>query len=118
MIINGKERGFALTVGASVEISEYCPSGDLQKIGELFSLTYGKQIRSLAKIIAALSRGYEAQRHFEDPAYVPDALTVEQILALGNAEFKALAEEAFAAFRRGMATEVELAPSKKGIADE
>lgn len=118
MKINGKERGFALTVGASVEISDYCPNGDISKIEELFSLSYGKQIRSLAKIIAALSRGYEAQKHFEDPNYVPDALSVEQILSLSNSEFKELAEEAFSSFRDGLSTEVELMPSKKAIAAE
>ena len=41
MIIFGKERGFSFTVGASVEIAEMCPDGDLTKIEKFLSGKYG-----------------------------------------------------------------------------
>ena len=45
MIINGKDRKFLLTIGASAEISDLCPQGDLARLGEVFNQSYAKQIR-------------------------------------------------------------------------
>ena len=63
MIINGKERKFFLTVGASCAIAELCPDGDIAKIGELFRGRYSKNMTSVAKFIAAMNRGYEERIH-------------------------------------------------------
>lgn len=113
MIVNGKERGFALTIGASAEISDLCPQGDLSRLGEVFSQSYGKQIRTTAKIIAAMSRGYENQRHYEDPSYEPDALTVDEILTLDTATFQALTHEVMEQFTTDQKPTVEVEPKKK-----
>lgn len=115
VIVNGKERGFALTIGASVEISDLCPQGDLARLGEVFAQSYGKQIRTTAKIIAAMSKGYENQKHYENPNYEPDALTVDEILTLDTATFQALTHEVMERFKIDQTTTVEVEPKKKEV---
>ena len=56
MIIFGKERGFSFTVGASVEIAEMCPDGDLTKIEKFLSGKYGRVTRNGAKLIIELNK--------------------------------------------------------------
>ena len=58
MIIFGKERGFSFTVGASVEIAEMCPDGDLTKIEKFLSGKYGRVTRNGAKLIIELNKAY------------------------------------------------------------
>lgn len=113
MIIHGKERHFMLTVGSSAEISEFCPDGDLAKMAVLFEQPYGKEVRSVAKIVAALSRGYENSKKYEDPSHVAEPLTVDEILSLNTDEYQALVTEALAAFRRDTNVSVETESSKK-----
>ena len=76
MIIFGKERGFSFTVGASVEIAEMCPDGDLTKIEKFLSGKYGRVTRNGAKLIIELIKAYEMQRSFEDETYKPEPLTM------------------------------------------
>ena len=76
MIIFGKERGFSFTVGASVEIAEMCPDGDLTKIEKFLSGKYGRVTRNGAKLIIELNKAYEMQRSFEDETYKPEPLTM------------------------------------------
>ena len=114
MIINGKERGFLLTIGASAEISELCPQGDLSRLGEVFNQTnYAKQIRVTAKLIAAMSRGFENQKHYEDPDYEPDPLTVDEILALDTNTFQELTHEVMQKFGADQKPTVEAEAKKK-----
>lgn len=113
MIINGKERGLLLTVGASVEISDMCPQGDLSRLGEVFDQAYGKQVRATVKMIAAMSRAYEDAKHFEDPSYEPDALTVNEILSLEPSAFRDLTNEAMKKFIADQTPTVEVEESKK-----
>lgn len=113
MVINGKERGFLLTIGASAEISDLCPQGDLARLNEVFDQPYAKQIRATAKLIAAMSRGYENQKRYEDPSYEPDALTVDEILALDTATFQELTHAAMEQFRADQKPTVEVEPGKK-----
>ena len=113
MTVHGKERGFLLTVGASAEIAELCPGGELDRIGEVLEGPYAKTLRMVAKIIAAMSRGYENNRKYEEPGYVPDPLTVDEILALPTPELKALEDEALAKFAQDTKPAVEVEPGKK-----
>ncbi len=115
MIINGKEHGFLLTIGASAEISDLCPQGDLSRLGEVFSQSYAKQIRTTAKLIAAMSRGYENQKHFEDPSYEPDALTVEEIMALDTNTFQELTHAVMEKFVADQKPTVETEAKKKEV---
>ena len=113
MIINGKERGFLLTIGASAEISDLCPQGDLSRLGEVFSQSYAKQIRVTAKLIAAMSRGYENQRHYEDPSYEADPLTVDEIMTLDTNTFQELTHEVMQKFGVDQKPTVEVEDKKK-----
>ena len=115
MIINGKERGFLLTIGASAEISELCPQGDLS-LGEVFNQTnYAKQIRVTAKLIAAMSRGFENQKHYEDPDYEPDPLTVDEILTLDTNTFQELTHEVMQKFGADQQPTVETEAKKNEV---
>lgn len=115
MIINGKERGFLLTIGASAEISELCPQGDLSRLGEVFNQSYAKQIRVTAKLIAAMSRGFENQKHYEDPDYEPDPLTVDEILTLDTNTFQELTHEVMQKFGADQQPTVETEAKKKEV---
>ena len=115
MGINGKERGFLLTIGASAEISELCPQGDLSRLGEVFNQSYAKQIRITARLIAAMSRGYENQKHYEDPSYEPDALTVDEIMTLDTQMFQELTHEVMQKFGSDQQPTVETEAKKNEV---
>lgn len=111
MVIHGKERGFKLTVGASRKISQLCPDKDIKNIGKLFEAADTTQmIDYIAVICSALSEGYEMMQKFTQPDYVPDVLTIEEILALGVNEISALQDEMMKTLQRDLKTEVNPEP--------
>lgn len=118
MVIHGKERRFMLTVGASAEIAEFCPDGDLAKMGVLFERPYEEEVRVIAKIVAALSRGYENSKKYEDPTHVADPLTAEEVLSLTVDEYKDLVAAALEAFRKDTQISVATESSKKNEVGE
>lgn len=114
MIIKGKERGFALTIGATIEIAEFCPNGDISRIADAITKGgYARQMTNICKLIVALNKGYEERKAFEGPGYVPDPLTERDVRALTTADLTELQAEAMAAFGRDAETTVETKPSKK-----
>lgn len=117
MIIHGKERGFALTIGATIEISEFCPNGDIGKIGDAITRGgYARQMTNICKLIVALNKGYEERRAFEEAGYIPDPITEAEVRSLTTADLTALQAEAMAAFAHDSETTVETKPSKKEVA--
>ena len=117
MIIHGKERGFALTIGATIEIAEFCPNGDISRIGDAITRGgYARQMSNICKLIVALNRGYEERKAFEENGYVPDPLTEQEVRSLTTADLTALQGEAMAAFSRDAETTVETKPPKKETA--
>ncbi len=107
MIIHGKERGFALTIGATIEIAEFCPNGDISRIGDAITKGgYSCQMTNICKLIVALNRGYEARKAFEEAGYVPDPLTEQEVRSLTTADLTILQAEAMAAFGRDSETTV------------
>lgn len=111
MIINGKERKFFLTVGASCTIAELCPDGDIANIGKLFdSGRYSKNMTTIAKFISAMNRGYEERTN--PGAEKPDVLTVRELMSLTMDEFTQAENEAFAAFNGDTKTTIETAEPK------
>lgn len=111
MIINGKERNFFLTVGASCSIAELCPDGDIANIGKLFAGgRYSKNMTTIAKFIAAMNRGYEERMN--PGAEKPDVLTVRELMSLTMDEFTQAENEAFAAFNGDSKTTIETAEPK------
>lgn len=113
MKINGKEYNFLLTVGASAEISELCPDGDMANLSQMLDGSFAKSVTVTAKMIAALSKGYEDNRSFAEDGYKPHYLTAPEILSLTQAEFVQLQQEAVEAFRKSQETTVEVETSKK-----
>lgn len=113
MQVYGREVGFRFTVGASAQISDLCPEGDIQRLGELLDGAYGQVSRDTAAIIVALSEGYEQAQRFEDPAYKPRPMSVEEVMSLRPAEFMELQKAALSAWAADKATTVEVEPEKK-----
>ena len=113
MTVFGREVGFLLTVGASAEIAELCPDGDIGKLVEVLSGTTSATLTNTARIIVALSRGYESNRAFSEPGYVPRPLTVQEVLALPQSVFLAMQKEAVAAYTASNQTRVEVEEDKK-----
>ncbi len=107
MEVLGKERRFKLTIGAAAEIADFCPEGDIGRIGELLgSGSTAKSLRASAKLIAALNRGYEEA---ENPrAEHPDCLTVRDVLSLDADVFGELLQEAVKAFAEDQKPKTEI----------
>lgn len=115
MQIHGRECGLLLTVGASVKVADLCPDRDLKNIGDLMGedKKYGELTDSVAKIIIAMSEGYEEDRYYSEQGYEKRPLTYGEIMSLRPEVLKELQAETFAAFKSGMKTEVEVESSKK-----
>lgn len=111
MLINGKEYGFKLTVGASIQIAKVCPNGDLSRIAEAVGGEYGQQAESMARFVAALSNGYAAAEEFEGRE--ANRLSYESVLALSPNLFTEVCAEAFRAFGADVKGEIEVQSSKK-----
>lgn len=113
MQVYGKERKFLLTVGASAEVAKVCPGQKLANLAKLFGTAADDvvSIEGTAALIVALNKGYEMARSFREPGYRPDPLTVEQVLTLDMATFRALAAEAGKALAPARTIETE--PVKK-----
>lgn len=113
MIINGKERGFLLSIGAFIQISEISPGGNIQRLGELAnSDDAGKAMGIIAEMAVAMSKAYEEAKSFcgeesEEP------LTKAEALALPLRDFRKLQEAVMQAFQDGQKQTVEVEPEKK-----
>lgn len=111
MVINDREIGFKLTVGASAEIADFCPDGDITRIEEAFNGAYSKTVRNSCKVIRALNRGYVMSI---DPLCKDHkVVTTEELLALDTDTFSALMAEAMKTFGVDMETTVEAEPKKE-----
>ena len=113
MNIFGNEYGFMLTVGASEEISELCPDGDLSRLGEVLQGSYSQTIGTVTKMLLAMSRAYDLNRAFEGHPQDHPELTANMLKALPQDKFLEAQGEAMAAFRNDTKTTVEVEPSKK-----
>lgn len=113
MIINGKEYGFKLTVGASIQIARLCPNGDLARIAEAVGGEYGQQADTMAKFIEALSNGYAAAEEFEGRK--ANRISYESVLSLSPQLFSEICTEAFKAFGADAKGEIEVEASKKAV---
>lgn len=110
MLINGKEYGFKLTVGASIQIAKLCPDGDLARIAEAVQGEYGHQAEVMAQLIVALNNGYAAAEAFEGRE--ANRLSIEAILSLSPAEFTEVSAEAFRCFGVDVKGEIEVETKK------
>ncbi len=117
MQIHGREIGFRLTIGATLEIAKLTPHESIEEIGELIEhSTFAGQMHLIVKFIAAMSRGYEEAKRFEDPTHTPRPLTEDEVLSLDMQTLTALQAAAFAAYRGDSETMVEVEEPKKDSA--
>lgn len=99
MEIHGREIGFKRTVLATCEIAELSPKGDIKQFDKLLmSKEYAVTQKAAAGFIAALSKGYEMAKAFEDLDYKPRPLTFDEVMCLDNDAFNELFQEAITAW--------------------
>lgn len=113
MKVRGREIKFLRTVKSTSDIAKLCPDGDIERIGELFSGTISNTLETGAYIIHYLNEGYEMNKHFNDPSYEPQVISVDEILYLDDATFTELMQSAMAGMTAGTETSIELKESKK-----
>lgn len=114
MIIFGKEKKFAMTVGAASEMAKMCPEGDLTRMGEIFDSGISfENVQKVAEMAIILSKAYEDRRRFEEPGYTPDPLTMEQALALTFDESMVLMQEILKTYSKDSEPSIEVEESKK-----
>ena len=114
MIIHGKDIHMAMTVGASAAVGELCPDGELAKIGELFERPFAEQITVIAKVMAALVKGYEDKTYYEtNGEHKRISFPVEEILSLSQEELLELEKEMFSAINNGAKTKVKTEAKKE-----
>lgn len=115
MIIHGKERKFKLTVGAAIEIAALCPDKDIRNIGTILddTATLEDSTGLTADIIIALNRGYEQAKSYEEPGYIADPISKDEILTLETKDLISMRGEAFAAFLADAQVSIEAEPAKK-----
>jgi hypothetical protein len=113
MKIFGEEYGFALTVGASAEIAELCPDGDLTRIGELLGGRYANMMNAAAAFVVAMATGYDNLHRYSGEEITHPPLTVEMLKALPSKEFTEVQSAAMACFAADSKPTVEVAESKK-----
>ena len=115
MFLFGRERGFLMTVGASAELAKRCPGKRLENWAEM--LKNGDDVETIenrAALICILNKGYEDNKHYSDPDYEMEPLTMGQVLSLTNSEFLKLLSEALEATQPKR--EIESVPLKKNTA--
>lgn len=113
MKIFGEDYGFMLTVGASAQIADLCPDGDLNRMGELLSGRMSKTIDFTASFIAAMAKGYDDAKRYEGEEITHKPLTADMVKSLPSEVFAEVQKTALAAFRGDTKTTVEVEPSKK-----
>lgn len=113
MKIFDDEYGFLLTVGASAEIADLCPDGDLNRMGELLEGRFSETVNFTASFIVAMAKGFDDARRFSGQEVTHKPLTKEMLLSLPSNAFRDIQNAALAAFKGDTETTVEVAPSKK-----
>lgn len=115
MKIKGKDIGFTLTVGASIELAKICPNNDITKIGELFAENYLANMENIVKFISIMSKGFRDAEALEGRKV--DCLTEEQVKALRPDELTDLMNGAMESFKVDSKGEID-ADSKKEAGGE
>lgn len=113
MIIHGREVQFLLTVGATKKITRICPDKDFKNFSKVFKAFNGEQqIDALAIVAAAMSEGYEQNKKYTEPDYVPHPLTEEEALTLTIDQLSELQDQIMKDIDAGMETSVATKPAK------
>lgn len=100
MNINGREIKFLRSVGATMDIADLCPNGDISKIQSLFTGKFRDAQINTAKFIIALNNGYENAKKYEDENYIPNPLKLEELINMPHEIFNDLLTEATEEFSK------------------
>lgn len=111
MKIYNKEVGFALTVGASIEISKLCPDNDITRIDAVLGSDYVKNLETTVEIFLIMNRAFVAVEKMEGRE--ADEITREEILTLTPRKLNEVTRSMMAAFKSDSKGEVEV-ESKNG----
>lgn len=114
MEVRGREIHFLCTVEAHHKISALSEDKNVDTVLrmlrddsntiELYTLE--------ALFTVAMSEGYEANRHWEDPTYTPNPLTLDEINHLVRKDFDALFAEAIDKFIADIGVSIETEEQK------
>lgn len=112
MKIYKKEVGFALTVGASIEISKLCPDNDITRIDEVLGIQdYVKNLETIVEMFLIMNRAFVAVEKMEGRE--ADEITREEILTLTPRKLGEVTKAMMDAFKSDSKGEVEV-ESKNG----
>lgn len=122
MKVRGKEIKFLKSVQAICDITEICPDRDINRIAEIFSGSLDQTQKNCAVLIHTLNKCYEMSKYYDEKAlgndYVPQYLSVEEILYLKQEDYQALLEEAMKAMNEENTTvKAEKSKKKKEVAE-
>ena len=108
-----EEIKFARTVAADIELAKLCPGNNIANIKKLIvGPDTPTVMQNIMKVIVILSEAYENKRHFQDPDYEPNPVTIEELMYFTEDDLTRLSNEAFVAFNEEGQPTVE-AESKK-----
>ena len=110
-----EEIKFARTVAADIELAKLCPNNNISLLNKLIiGPDTPTVMQNIMKIIVILSEAYENKRHFQDPDYEPDPVTIEELMYYTEDDLMMLSNIALASFQEEGKTFVEAEPKKKG----
>lgn len=106
MVIHGKEIGFALTVGASVNIAKLCPNNDISRIDEVIGSDYVSVVETTSKLMRWLNDGYVGLEKLagREAARITD----EEIMLLTPKELTDVTQHLFGVLRSDSKPEIEV----------
>ena len=117
MQIHGREIGFRRSVLATCRIAEICPGKDLNKLGDLLGGDIVTALETAVTFVCALNEAYEQHRKLEEPGYIPNPLTKEELLDDTEDTLMALVMDAVSVFQADGQTTVETEVPKGKNAD-
>jgi hypothetical protein len=86
-----------------------------KNIGKLFKdIDTATMIDYIAEICSVLSEGYENSKKYEEPGYVPDILSADEVMTLGIDEISELQDEMMTTIEKDMGTTIKTEPVKSG----
>ena len=106
MKIHNKEVGFALTVGASIEISKLCPDNDITRIDEVLGSDYVKNLETTVKMILIMNKAFVGVERMEGRE--APLITEEEVLLLTPKKITELTKAMMDAFRDDSRGELEV----------
>ena len=113
MELNGREVGFRRSILATTKIAEACPNHDISKLGDALGGDIVTGMETAIAFVCALSEAWELHRKREEPGYIPNPVTREELLDETEETLIALVTEGVQVYMNDGKTTVE-AEAPKG----